>query len=155
DCIDMERFRLAHQALGSRVDYRVLDVDELSPASVGRFDLILFFGVLYHLRHPLLGLERVCQLAREAVYVESFVIDDGPGSDSYSAKPILEFYEYDELLGQFDNWFGPNTAALLALCRSAGFARVRLECVKDQRAHVTCYRTWEPVGEVTAPPSDL
>jgi tRNA (mo5U34)-methyltransferase len=150
DCVDMERFRLAHTAIGSRVDYRVMDVDELSPMSIGRFDIILFFGVLYHLRHPLLGLERICQLTRDVAFVESFVIDDGPGSDSFSATPVLQFYEYDELLGQFDNWFGPSTTALLAMCRSAGFARVQLETVKDQRAHVSCYRHWEPVGQVSA-----
>jgi hypothetical protein len=73
------------------------------------------------------------------VCVESFVIDDG--SDP-AAKPLMEFYETTELCGQFDNWVGPNTACLLAMCRAAGFARVRLESVLDHRAHVTCFRRW-------------
>ncbi len=140
DCVDMEKFRIAHELLGSKVEYRVLDVDELCPATVGRFDIVLFFGVLYHLRHPLLSLERVCQLTREMALVESFVTDDGfePGPNR------MEFYETDELGGQTDNWYGPSTACLLALCRSAGFARVELGEVVKQRAHVTCYRHWEP-----------
>jgi len=96
DCIDFEKFRMAHDLLGSKVDYRVLDVDELAPATCGRFDIVLFLGVLYHLRHPLLSLERICQLTREMAAVESFVIDDG-----LEAGPIaMEFYETDDLGGQ-------------------------------------------------------
>ncbi|HEX4592810.1 MAG TPA: DUF1698 domain-containing protein, partial [Bryobacteraceae bacterium] len=54
DCVEFEEFHMAHKLLGSKVDYRILDVDELTPKSIGRFDYVLFFGVLYHLRHPLL-----------------------------------------------------------------------------------------------------
>ena len=82
----------------------------------------MFLGVLYHLKHPMLALEKVCELATDMVCVESFVIDDG--SDP-AAKPVMEFYETTELCGQFDNWVGPNTACLLAMCRAAGFARVQ------------------------------
>ena len=49
--------------------------------------------------------------------------------------------------GQYDNWAGPNIACLLAMCRTAGFARVRLEGTSDVRAAVTCYRRWEPPPE--------
>jgi hypothetical protein len=55
----------------------------------------------------------------------------------------MEFYEHRDLCGQFDNWVGPNAACLLAFCRTAGFARVQLNSVLDQRAHVTCFRKWE------------
>src|SRR3990170_2296696 len=105
DCIDMERFRLAHKLIGSNVDYRVLDVDELSPATVGRFDIVMFFGVLYHLRHPLLALERICQLTSDMAFVESFVVDEGIPQGEEPGKCLLEFYEIDELGGQIDNWY--------------------------------------------------
>jgi hypothetical protein len=63
----------------------------------------------------------------------------------------MEFYETMELCGQFDNWVGPNTACLLAMCRSAGFARVHLESVLDHRAHVTCYRCWPEIENPLEP----
>ncbi len=59
----------------------------------------------------------------------------------------MEFYETDELCGQFDNWVGPNVACLEAMCRTAGFASVQLECVVDHRAHVTCFRQWPEAGK--------
>ncbi len=142
DCVEFREFQMARELLGSHVEYRILDVDELSPATLGRFDYVLFFGVLYHLRHPLLGLEKICALTRDTAFVESFVTD----GDSCS----LEFYETDELGGQIDNWCGPTVKCLGALCRSAGFARAQLEYVENNRAGLTCHRKWEPVGEVTA-----
>jgi hypothetical protein len=82
------------------------------------------------------------------VCVESFVTDEGADP---AARPLMEFYETTELCGQFDNWVGPNTACLLALCRTAGFARVQLESVLDHRAHVTCYRHWPEIENPREP----
>lgn len=141
DCVEFEEFHMARALLGSRVEYRIMDVDELTPESIGRSDYVLFFGVLYHLRHPLLGLERICSLTTEAAFVESFVTDAAPDP---AATCTLEFYETNELGGQIDNWFGPNTNCLMALCRAAGFARVVFEHQTDRRAGASCYRKFEP-----------
>ena len=148
DSTAIERFRIARDLLGSQAEYRIDDVCRLSPAQIGHFDIVLFLGVLYHLKHPLLALEKVCELATDMVCVESFVTDDGGDP---AAKPLMEFYETTELCGQFDNWVGPNTACLLAMCRSAGFARVQLESVLDHRAHVTCYRHWPEIEKLQEP----
>jgi tRNA (mo5U34)-methyltransferase len=148
DSTAFERFRIARELQASHAEYHIDDVCRLSPAKIGYFDVVMFLGVLYHLKHPLLALEKVCELSTDLVCVESFVTDDG--SDP-SAKPTMEFYETTELCGQFDNWVGPNVACLLAMCRSAGFARVQLESVLDHRAHVTCYRRWPEAGNPAEP----
>ncbi|MGA2880475.1 MAG: class I SAM-dependent methyltransferase [Bryobacteraceae bacterium] len=139
DSTDQTRFLAARKLMGSKVEHVVEDICRLTPERVGYFDIVLFFGVLYHVKHPLLALERVCELCREDAYVESFVTD--PAGD-LTAVPVMEFYETTELRGQFDNWIGPNTSCLLALCRAAGFARVQLESVDQSRAHVSCSRQW-------------
>ena len=148
DSTPIERFRIARDLLGSQAEYRIADVCRLSPAQIGYFDIVLFLGVLYHLKHPMLALEKVCELSTDMVCVESFVTDDGADP---AAKPLMEFYETTELCGQFDNWVGPNTACLLAMCRSAGFARVQFESVLDHRAHVTCYRHWPEIDSPREP----
>ncbi len=150
DCVEFEEFREAHRMLGSRVDYRILDVEELTPESVGLFDYVLFFGVLYHLRNPLLGLEKICALTRDTAFVETFVTGDG------DAPCVLEFYETDELGGQIDNWFGPSVACAEALCRAAGFARVDRAYVSgDRRAGFTCRRRWEAPPAQPAEPAPV
>jgi tRNA (mo5U34)-methyltransferase len=148
DCVALNTFIEAKDLLGSRVEYLTLDVDELSVARLGTFDIVLFFGVLYHLRHPLLGLEKVVELCTDTALIESFVI----GSESRTIPAVMEFYERTELGGQIDNWCGPSPEVLLAMCRSAGFAQVELCDITDQRASVVCRRKWPaPIGSLAAP----
>ena len=147
DCVEIENFVWAHEARKSKVEYRILDLMELSPRDLGYFDIVLFLGVLYHLKHPLLGIEKVCELTRDLAIVESFVADDPSPIAGY---PRME-YEHDELGEQLDNWYGPSVECLMALCRTAGFARVDLQDVRDERGTVACYRKWlEPSTPLTA-----
>ncbi len=141
------RFLKARELLGSKVDYQIADICRVTARDLGRFDIVLFFGVLYHLKHPMRALETVCDLSTDLALVESYVTDDGAHPD---APPVMEFYETTELTGQFDNWVGPNTSCLLAMCRTAGFARVELRSVIANRAHVACYRKW-PAAEGAGP----
>jgi tRNA (mo5U34)-methyltransferase len=148
DCVALNTFIEAKELLGSRVEYLTLDVDQLSAARLGTFDIVLFFGVLYHLRHPLLGLEKVVELCTDTALIESFVI----GSESRTIPAVMEFYERTELGGQIDNWCGPSPEGLLALCRSAGFAQAELRDVTNQRASVVCRRKWPaPTAGLPAP----
>jgi tRNA (mo5U34)-methyltransferase len=143
---------LARDLLNSKVEYVNADISRVSAKDLGHFDIVLFLGVLYHLKHPLLALENVCEMTDEMACLESYVIDDGR---DLSAPPILEFYEGTELRGQFDNWCGPNTSCLLAMARAAGFASVKLESVTEQRAHVTCLRKWPSQPGIEAAPALL
>ena len=146
---DNPLFREMHSRLGSRAEYLQFDVYELTPERIGRFDIVLFMGVLYHLKHPLLALEMVCALTTDMAAVDSFILRDQyrPGA-KVDQRPIMEFYETSEFGGQTDNWVGPSLPCLMAFCRTAGFARVELQSVIEHSACIACYRTWAP------PPKD-
>jgi len=147
DCLPLDTFLEAKELLGSRVEYLTLDVAELSSKLLGHFDIVLFFGVLYHLRHPLLGLEKAVELSTDLALIESFVIP----SEERAIPAVMEFYERTELGGQLDNWCGPSPEALVSMCRSAGFAQVELKDITNQRASVICKRRWpEPDARPTA-----
>ena len=62
---DKSGFELARRALNSGVEDVDIDVMDLGPHQVGTFDLVLFLGVLYHMRHPLLALERLASVTRD------------------------------------------------------------------------------------------
>jgi tRNA (mo5U34)-methyltransferase len=148
DSWDNPLFREMHARLNSRVEYRQIDMYKLTPERVGRFDIVLFMGVLYHLKHPLLALERVCALTTGMAAVDSFILreEHRPG-DQVERRAVMEFYETDEMGGQTDNWVGPSLECLMALCRTAGFARVELRKVIQHSACIACYRRWD-----SAPP---
>jgi len=111
-------FDLARRALGSRVEDLEIDVMDLSPERVGQFDLVLMLGVLYHLKHPLLALERVAGVTAGRLILDTEV-------DLASLRrPAAAFYPGAELDGDPTNWWGPNPAAVEGMLRSAGFARI-------------------------------
>lgn len=140
DCWRPPNFFQAHETLNSKVEFREMSVYEVSRRKLGTFDYVLFLGVLYHLRHPLLGLERVCEVTREQAIIETHVIDDFFASD----RPVMEFYENAELADQYDNWWGPNVDCLERMTRAAGFVR----CEQFKRSHarltVRAWREWQP-----------
>ncbi|HYM13891.1 MAG TPA: DUF1698 domain-containing protein, partial [Bryobacterales bacterium] len=111
-------FELARRALHSRVEDCEIDVLELAPETVGVFDVVLFLGVLYHMKHPMLALERAASVTGRLLIVET-VIDL-----LYVPGRALAFYPGAELDRDDSNWFGPTPAAVEAMLRSAGFARV-------------------------------
>jgi tRNA (mo5U34)-methyltransferase len=144
DVWDNPRLREMRSLLGSHVDYRTLDVYDLDPSSIGRFDVVLLLGVLYHLKHPLLALERVCSVTTELAAVDSYVMKARRGWRARaSTRPFMEFFESDEFGGQTDNWVAPTLPCLMAFCRTAGFARVELCNELPTTAALACYRSWD------------
>jgi tRNA (mo5U34)-methyltransferase len=84
-------FELARKVLNSQVEDLTIDVLEISPEKIGVFDLVLFLEVLYHMRHPLLALERVSSVARKQLILETHV-------DLLQFRyPAMKFYPGSEL----------------------------------------------------------
>jgi tRNA (mo5U34)-methyltransferase len=125
-----EGFLTASRILGSRVDDLEIDVMDLSPERVGTFDLVLFVGVLYHLRHPLLALERVASVTGDQLIFDSHtaMIEE--------SDPVMLFYPGTELNDDPTNWWGPNPPAVEAMLREVGFRRIERvhpELIQDGR----------------------
>lgn len=111
-------FELARRALNSRVEDKWIEVLDLSPETVGIFDVVLCLGILYHMKHPLLMLERIARVTRTQLIMQTQV--DMIGID----RPAIAFYPGTELNGDPTNWSGPNPAAVIAMLHTVGFARV-------------------------------
>ncbi|MBK6437516.1 MAG: methyltransferase domain-containing protein [Candidatus Microthrix sp.] len=81
-------FELVHELRNSKVETTEAEVYDLDPDVIGTFDVVLFLGVLYHLPHPLLALEKVASVVAEGgmVIVET-VIDQ-----TFTRRPAAAFY---------------------------------------------------------------
>ncbi|MDB5370390.1 MAG: SAM-dependent methyltransferase [Roseomonas sp.] len=125
--------RFATRTLGLDIEYRRLSVYDV--ASLGeRFDLVLFMGVLYHLRHPLLALDLIHEhAARDLMLFQTMqrgARDIVPVSVDYDfadeahfaapGYPKLHFIEH-RYSGDPTNWWVPNRACAEAMLRNAGF----------------------------------
>ncbi len=154
-------FNVAKELLNSRAEYVVDNVYNLSVAKYGRFDLVLFFGVLYHLRHPLLAMDRIWDVCNQSalLYVESHMIDeglvDGDGAlhrlDALNPHllgfPLVEFLPGAMLAGDFTSKWAPNQVALRGMLESAGFD-VSSEWLLGSRGGATAVaRFLDPQGQ--------
>lgn len=132
--------------LGSRrVEYRVGTIYDLQPDRLGYFDVVICFGVIYHLRHPLLGFDMMRRVATGDLFLESKALDhdvrhDGRGlvlaelNPVLSDIPLMEFFRKDELNGDASNWFSPNLAAVRGFLSSSGFDPLHIALHRDRLA---------------------
>lgn len=96
-----------------------------------RFDLVLFMGVLYHLRYPLLALDIVADRARRFLILQTLMM---PGDEVAEVPEDLQFHDREQmhargfpkmafiehkLTGDPTNWWVPNYAGIAAMLRSA------------------------------------
>jgi len=124
---------LFRSVMDANVEFRKLSVYDVA-ALGARFDIVLFMGVIYHLRHPLLALDLLHEhvtrdlfvfqsMTRGAASVEPLRADY-PFSETAifdrPAYPKLHFVER-AYSGDPTNWWIPNRAAAEAMLRSAGF----------------------------------
>ena len=107
-------FRLAHEALGSKVERRDLSVYRLDPEEIGRFDVVFLGSLLLHLRDPVLALERLRSVCRGTAVIAD-TIELLP-SLLQPRKPVARLEGVDRPW-----WWQPNRAGLLRMLRSAGW----------------------------------
>ncbi len=129
----LRQARFAAQTLGLDIEFAPLSVYDVA-ALAERFDVVLFLGVLYHLRHPLLALDLirdhvvrdlfVCQSMQRGDPAQERLDEDYPFWETAVFErrsfPRLAFVEH-RYAGDCTNWWIPNRACTAAMLRSAGF----------------------------------
>ena len=117
----------AHEYLDSKVETVIDDFMTMDLDSLGQFDIVFYFGVLYHMIDPIGSLKRVRAVTKERAVIETAGIVV-PG---YPDTNLVYFCTGDELGADFGNWYAPTEAALRGMCRSAGFRTVETKADVD------------------------
>lgn len=125
-----ENFDLCREALGysaGQCQRHEMSIYDLKPETFGKFDYVFAFGLLYHLRYPLLALDRISAVCEDRLYVGSAILDDfspyrGGIRQGYSGgQMLMEFYPEDQYGGNATNCWVPTLHCLAHMVRSAGF----------------------------------
>jgi tRNA (mo5U34)-methyltransferase len=152
------RWAAQQLAVEDRVRFERMQVYDLARHDE-QFDLVLFLGVLYHLRYPMLGLDIVCRKVRRRMLFQTLTT---PGDEvlhkTWDRKfddrellrdpgwPKVAFFEHG-FAGDPTNWWAPNGAACEAMLRSAGMRVVGRPghefylCEPDAQ-RPSCVTTW-------------
>jgi tRNA (mo5U34)-methyltransferase len=147
----LKQARFAAEVTAADVEFRRMPVWDVG--SLGeRFDLVIFMGVLYHLRHPLLALDLIHEhVAKDLLLFQSMqrgsrdIVELDEDYDFNAACPfddpgypkmhfIERRYSHDET-----NWWVPNRACVEAMLRSSGFA---IESQPEDEVYVC---RWKPI----------
>lgn len=153
----IEQARFVADVLELDIEYVCQNIYEFVVNSTRRFDHVLFLGVFYHLRYPLLVLDYLARMTGEKLYFQTIVRDaeargglvipDNITGDRYDlfddpGFPRMYFVEKD-LEGSYNNWFVCNTSAVYGILRSSGFGNIT-------RASDDCF-VCEPAGPAARP----
>lgn len=129
--LDQARWAARQFRLSNQIDFEKMQVYDLARLD-RRWDLVLFMGVFYHLRYPLLGLDIVSRCVRRCLIFQSLTL---PGEEIEPTPPDLELDDRSRmtrpgwpkmafiersLAGDQTNWWAPNHACVEAMLRSTG-----------------------------------
>ena len=116
----LECFLFAREHFKSKVEYQRLDVHDISPSDVGVFDLVFCAGVLYHMRYPLLVLEKIRSITAGQLILETHQLIPA----MHEHVPMIRLFPGDEHAqgGGFPGGF-PTKAWVRRALDVAGFAR--------------------------------
>jgi tRNA (mo5U34)-methyltransferase len=136
--IDFDEDYLAQARFAAEVTGHEIEFAKLSVYDVGalgeKFDLVVFMGVLYHLRHPLLALDLIHEhVAGDLMLFQSMQrgspeIEPVPANAPFTETAMFDRPGYPKLHfieGEYSNdptnWWAPNAACSAAMLRSSGF----------------------------------
>jgi tRNA (mo5U34)-methyltransferase len=147
--------RFAADVSGVQIEFRHLSVYQLQQLQE-KFDLVLFLGVLYHLRHPLLALDVLHEHAVKDVLViqsmlrgSEFVAEVEDDYEFWEREIFLDpkfpqmYFVEQRFSSDPTNWWIPNRACMEAMLRSAGF-----DIVAHPEAEVFICRTRPARGAI-------
>jgi tRNA (mo5U34)-methyltransferase len=113
-------FDFAKAALGSKVEPVVANFQTVDLDTLGQFDVVLYLGVLYHMKEPLTSLERVRAVTKEVAVIETEAVH----LSGLEHEVLLQFHAGMSLRIDYGNWYVPTMPALRNLCLAAGFSQV-------------------------------
>jgi tRNA (mo5U34)-methyltransferase len=112
-------FDFAHRILESNVKKLQVSVESLRDKPIGKFDIVLMLGVLYHAIDPLGYLRAAFEHTKEMLILETHVnLNDLP-------YPAIAYYPGGALADDPTNYWGPNHLAVVGMLKDVGFTQVK------------------------------
>jgi 2-polyprenyl-3-methyl-5-hydroxy-6-metoxy-1,4-benzoquinol methylase len=124
----VRRFNIVKQARQSNATAFLMNVYDLEPKRLGTFDLVLFYGVLYHLKHPQYALERIHSVCAGTLLFQTHTLEEPALQD----EPYARFYPHGMLSGLQGEHYDPtvfwlfNPTCCVAMLDHVGFTDLEI-----------------------------
>jgi tRNA (mo5U34)-methyltransferase len=125
DAVSMERFIVCRDALDSKAHFYSQSVYELDAQTMGTFDLVMFFGLFYHLRHPLMALDRLLNVCSGSMLIQTLARPAGTEAAALFLKDgIMSGPTYEQCDPTV--FFVPNQQCVVDMLEQTGFTDVKV-----------------------------
>lgn len=126
---DVDGAHFAKRILKSNVEFKELDLYDLSPANHGKFDVVLFYGILYHLNDLYDAMEKISNITNELCILETALIHDKTLLEH--KEPLCEWGMWSAG-DKYNTWF-PNYSFINKIAQDVGFKRIEKAFVHDNK----------------------
>jgi tRNA (mo5U34)-methyltransferase len=153
----IRRFNIVRAARQSHASAFLMNVYDLEPKRLGTFDVVLFYGVFYHLKHPQLALERIKSVCTGDLIFQTHTYEE----PAIKGTPWAKYYPHGFPSGPKQEQFDPtvfwlfNGACCVAMLDHVGFTDLKV--VSDtpgpfvMTASAADRRPGEPPDQVESP----
>jgi tRNA (mo5U34)-methyltransferase len=124
----VRRFNTVRLARQSQASAFLMNVYDLDPKRLGTFDVVLFYGVFYHLKHPQLALERIRTVCTGDLLFQTHIYEEPAVKDT----PWARYYPHGFPSGKNGEHFDPtvfwlfNSACCIAMLDHVGFTNLKI-----------------------------
>jgi tRNA (mo5U34)-methyltransferase len=124
----IRRFNIVKAARQSNATAFLMNVYDLEPKRLGTFDLVLFYGVFYHLKHPQYALERIRSICTGDLLFQTHIYEE----PAIKGTPWARFYPHGMMSGANHELWDPtvfwlfNSRCCLAMLDHVGFADLKV-----------------------------
>jgi len=158
--IDAERFHIrqasfVRRSLGLDIEFRRMSVYDLNQRTVGRFDVTLALGLIYHCKHLVRALENLWHVTKELLVIETAIYPPEKAPEPFEhwvAGPGRHVHSFAYVGNPPDtkesayNWFMPSVSGLRALLYNLGVEDVTVIAVEGARAVLMCRKHYAHAG---------
>jgi tRNA (mo5U34)-methyltransferase len=153
----VRRFNITKAARQSNATAFLMNVYDLDPQRLGTFDLVLFYGVFYHLKHPQYALERISSICVGDLLFQTYICEH----PALKGAPWALYHPHGMMSGKNNELFDPtvfwlfNSTCCLAMLDHVGFRNLTIlstdpyPFVVSARSSVT--KPGEPPDQSQAP----
>lgn len=135
---------MAHELRNSKATFHHMSIYDITP-DLGMFDIVFCFGLYYHLKHPMLALEKIASVTKEYAIIESEILP----SEIDETQLISQLYPEDGLGKDTTNWWVPTYDTFVETTRAAGFPNVeKVNRYHDKRGIVKGYKGPRTSGKI-------
>jgi tRNA (mo5U34)-methyltransferase len=119
---DLHGFAMMERITGRSFEYIVSNMYDIDAQQMGKFDIVLFLGVLYHLPDMMRSLSVLRSVCNGVMFLETECDTSLPAGIA-----AARYYEGATLNGDYSNFWAPNVECVQAMCRDSGFSVARTE----------------------------